>query len=98
MKHYWYMFGVGLFLLGAFGAWPYVYYQVLRWIVCVAGAYSAYTTHKSGSTGWTWMFGIIAVLFNPITPFFMKRETWQILDLITAVPFLYFPFTKKKYA
>ena len=31
-----------------------------------------------------WVFGFAAVLFNPIVPFHIKRDTWQVLDLLAA--------------
>ncbi len=96
MKKHWYLLAVGVFLLGAIGTWPYAYYQLLRWVVCGVGAYSAYMAHKSGRTSWAWVFGVIAVLFNPIVPFYLARNTWQVLDLAAAVPFLIFPFIKKQ--
>ena len=95
MKKHWYLLVAGIFLLGALGSWPYAYYQLLRWVVCGVGAYSAYMAYESGRTGWAWLFGIVAILFNPIIPFYMQRETWQVLDIAAAFPFLVFPFTKK---
>jgi len=95
LKENWFIFVAALFLIGALGGWPYSYFQLMRWIVCGVGAYSAYTSYESGRTGWAWVFGIIAVLFNPIAPFYMQRDTWEMLDLAAAVPFLIFPFTKK---
>ena len=96
VKENWFVFIAALFLIGAIGAWPYSYYQLLRWVVCAVGAYSAYKTYKLGRAGWTWIFAVIAVLFNPITPFYMQRGTWQIFDLIASIPFIIFPFYKTK--
>lgn len=96
MKKHWYILAVGIFLLVAIGAWPYAYYQLLRWVVCGVGAYTAYLSYGSGRIGWAWTFGVIAILFNPILPFYMQRETWQVVDLAAAVPFLIFPFIDKK--
>lgn len=31
---------------------------------------------------WTWTFGMLAVLFNPIAPVYLQRSTWQILDYL----------------
>lgn len=97
MKKRWYLLVVGIFLLGALGSWPYIYYQLLRWVVCGVGAYTAYTAYESNRTVWAWVFAIIAIVFNPIAPFFMERETWQILDVAAAILFLIFPFTSKKH-
>jgi hypothetical protein len=32
---------------------------------------------------WTWIFGVLAVLFNPIAPVYLQRATWQIIDWAT---------------
>jgi Family of unknown function (DUF6804) len=29
---------------------------------------------------WTWIFAVLAVLFNPLAPFYVQRQTWQIID------------------
>lgn len=77
-----------LFLLGAFGNWPYAYYTLLRFVVCGTSAFTAYLAYKNKTTWAAWVFGIMAVLFNPIVPFHMGREIWQIVDFIAAVIFI----------
>jgi hypothetical protein len=91
MKKHWYLLVAGIFLLGALGSWPYAYYQLLRWIVCGAAAYTVYLgleTDHNGIDGIGWlMMVIIAILFNPIAPIYFPKETWSVLDLIAAVIF-----------
>jgi len=29
---------------------------------------------------WTWIFAVLAVLFNPIAPVHLQRATWQVVD------------------
>ncbi|MCX6760965.1 MAG: hypothetical protein NTZ84_02610 [Candidatus Nealsonbacteria bacterium] len=86
-KNNWFKFLAILFLLGALGNNSYGYYQLLRWTILAIGAYSAYSAYKLGSKFWSWIFGIIAILFNPIIPFAFQRETWQIIDLVVAIIF-----------
>src|SRR3989344_7901507 len=95
IKENWFLLVAALFLVAALGSWPYVYYQLLRWVVCGVGAYSAYMTYTQERRGWTGIFAVIAILFNPIMPFYMERETWQILDVAAAIPFLAFAFINK---
>lgn len=87
MKKYWYLLATGIFLLGALGTWPYAYYQLLRWVVCGVGAYTAYLGFKTDHTGLGWLMVAIAVLFNPIAPIYFTKGTWSALDLIVAVVF-----------
>ena len=74
-------------LLGAMGTHPYSYFQILRWIVCAAAAYSAYLYIQAERTALFWVFVALAVLFNPIAPIYMTRDSWQNYDLIAAVIF-----------
>jgi len=77
-----------LALLGALGDWPYGYYQLLRFVVCGVGAYVAYRAYNWQKIWATWLFGIIAVLFNPLIPIHLSREIWQPIDLICAIVFI----------
>ena len=36
---------------------------------------------------WTWVFGAIAVLFNPLVPIRMSRSDWQAINMIVALFF-----------
>lgn len=74
-----------LILLGALGNHPYAYYQFLRWAVCGVTGYGAFTAHERKNVVWVWTFGVMAVVFNPIVPFYLQRETWQLLDIVAAV-------------
>jgi len=97
LKNNWFKIVAILFLLGALGDNPYGYYQLLRWIILAIGAYSAYLAYNAEKKGWTWIFGIIAVLFNPIIPFTFQRDIWQTIDVIVAVIFLVSIFKTKGY-
>ena len=92
-KNNWFRIVAILFLLGSFGDNPYSYYQFLRWIILAIGAYSAYLAYDAGKKIWAWIFGIIAVLFNPIVPFYMQRETWQSIDVLVTMIFFTSLFT-----
>ena len=74
-------------LLGALGRWPYVYYQLLRWIVCGIAAFLAYRSYSWGRHWGLCLFGILAILFNPLVPFHLSRESWRVLDMIAAAGF-----------
>jgi len=88
VKDNWFKVVAILFLLGALADNPYGYYQFLRWIVLGAGGYLAYLAYNLGRQMWVWIFGIIALLFNPIAPFYLQRDTWQAIDIVVAIIFL----------
>ena len=96
IKENWFkIIAVGI-LVGAFWDHPYSYYQILRWFTTICSAYLAYNYSQDKRMGWMWIFIAIAILFNPIFPIYMSKETWQIFDLAGAVVFLASIFTKNK--
>jgi hypothetical protein len=95
LKENWFKVLAAVILIIGFGNNPYSYYQFERWAVLIIGGYAAYLAYKNKETAWTWIFAIIAILFNPIVPFYMARGTWQLFDLAAAVLFL-IPIPKTK--
>jgi hypothetical protein len=77
-----------LMLLVAVGDRPYDYYQLLRFVVCGAGAYIAWLSYHSKYPWAVWLFGFVAILFNPLAPVHLSRATWGLLDLVCAGLFL----------
>ena len=64
----------------------YYFYILLRCVVCIVSVYSAYLVYKSDKNyGWIWLFSIIAIFFNPIFPVRLSKDTWAIIDVITAI-------------
>ncbi len=74
-----------MLLLGVFSGWPYVYYQILRWVITIVGAVNAYQSYKEKRTGWMWVMIAITILFNPIAPIYLNKGLWTILDIVVAV-------------
>jgi glucan phosphoethanolaminetransferase (alkaline phosphatase superfamily) len=72
-------------LFGALGRWPYGYYQLLRFVVCGVSVYVAYTAYTWQKMWAVWLFGFIAVLFNPLIPIHLSREAWQPINVICAI-------------
>lgn len=78
--------GIAL-ILAIVPTWPYDYYILLRWFIFISSIFVAYNFHRSKLSGWIWVFGAIAFLFNPIFPIYLSRDTWTPIDLISAVLF-----------
>jgi hypothetical protein len=70
-----------LALFAALAEWPYGYYTLLRLVVCGAGAYTAFLMYEWRRTGLAWLFGFIAVVFNPVVTVHLSRDLWQVIDL-----------------
>jgi len=78
----------GFLLLAASSLWPYAFYVLLRVTVCAIGLYLARTSFLAGKTMWVWVFGAVAVVFNPILPMRMHRSDWSTLNVIAAGIFI----------
>ena len=78
---------VALLLLIALIPLPYAYYQLLRIVVTVAAAIYAYRFYEDNQTSKATIFGLIALIWNPLFPIYMDRSTWIVLDVIGAAIF-----------
>ncbi len=85
-----------LMLLGALAPWPYGYYQLLGFVVCGVSVYVAFTAYDWQKMWAVWLFGFVALLFNPLIPIHLSRELWQPIDVICAILFIVIAFVLKK--
>lgn len=68
---------------------PYGYYGFLKLIVCAASIYAAVILRgREDLRNHFIPLAILALLFNPVTPVFLSREFWMLIDISTAVYFL----------
>jgi len=67
---------------------PYVYYQLLRWVVMIIAGYLSSEYFKKENNVWGWFFVSIAILFNPIFPFYFSKNIWIVLNIISAAVFI----------
>lgn len=67
--------------------WPSGFYTLLRWTIFISSIIVAYGFYKSKIMAWTFIFGAVAFLFNPIAPMYLGKSTWVIFDFIVAVLF-----------
>jgi len=80
---------IGMLLLAIpSGIWPYGYYILLRWVVTGAALFVLWTSYELKKQAWVWIMGITALLFNPIAPIHLDKETWVVIDFIVAGVFL----------
>jgi len=83
-------------LLLALSSHPYSYYILLRWVVCGTAAYGAFKSVELEKSGWAWVLGIIALLFNPIFPVHLSRDIWAPIDIVAALIFVVSIFTIRR--
>ena len=63
---------------------PYGYYQLLRITVTGYAIWVAICVEKRRNSALVWIFGLVAVLYNPIIEIHMTRETHAFVNLLTA--------------
>jgi hypothetical protein len=85
-----------ILLLGIPAGWPYAYYVLLRIIIFISSIVVAYKFYKKSLTFWTFVFGAIAFLFNPIIPVYLSKAGWIPIDFIVAIIFFYAALSKDK--
>lgn len=76
-----------LMLLLSFSKHGHDYFFALRVVTCATAAFIAVLSAKR-SPGWTAAFVVIAILFNPIVEFYLRRDLWQVIDICTAGVFV----------
>src|SRR6266566_2622043 len=59
---------------------PDSFYTLLRWVCCAVFAFSGVTSFQMKRMLWLCIFGVLAVLFNPIFPLGLDRTQWIVAD------------------
>lgn len=77
-----------ILLLAIPSIWPYGYYQFLRLAITAIAIFVAYLAYELEKKSWMWLMAVIAILFNPIIPFYLDKEIWVVIDIIVATIFL----------
>lgn len=77
-------------LLLALADMPSGYYVLMRIIVCLLSSVIAYSEFKDEGVNLSVIvFGVIAIVFNPIIPVYLyDRDIWAPIDIIGAIAFI----------
>ena len=78
-----------IFLFLALLSLPYGYYILLRFLVCF-GTIRELFISPSNNTDTTFILIAIAVLYNPIIKMPLGRPIWTIVNVITALYFIFY--------
>jgi hypothetical protein len=84
-----YLFALSAVLLfAALLPLPIGYYTILRLSITVAALLSIYHDRDTGINAWNVVFGMIAIVFNPIAPvYFNDRDIWSVIDVAAGSVF-----------
>jgi len=61
------------------------YYVLIRFVVCGLCAYLAVAAYRQKKINSVWMYGAVAVLFNPLAPVRLDRTIWADVYIVTIV-------------
>lgn len=64
---------------------PYGYYTLLRLVAFGVFAYAAYLTHEKKSKALPWVYGFIALVFNPVVKIHFPKEMWVVVDIAAGL-------------
>ena len=88
---------VALLLFIAVTPMPYGFYTFVRIVVCGCAGVICYQLWASGyRSAWLWVWGMVAILFNPIASIHMTKEVWMAVDALTGSLFAFFAYTGYK--
>lgn len=74
----------GLLVYALFSS-SYDFFAILKIAVCLTSGYMIYAAIITKNFSWIVLMVTLIILFNPFTRFPIKRETWAIIDVATAV-------------
>lgn len=64
---------------------PYGYYQFVRFAAMVGFGYLAYKANEQGTKNETFIYLVLAILFQPFVKIALGRTIWNIVDVIVAI-------------
>ena len=79
------LISIGVLLWALIPTNPYGYYIFLRIVVCAVCIFLANYSLKNEYNNWIWVFGVIAIIYNPIIRVHLNRSLWSIINIITII-------------
>lgn len=78
------IYGAAALLLIAVAPLPYGYYVLLRLIATCVFAWAAYVAAQRKQAILPWVYGLLALVFNPFIKVFLPKEVWAVVDIGAA--------------
>lgn len=73
---------------------PYSFFQFVRFVAFIGFSYLAYQSNQYGKTKEMFLYGGLALLFQPFFKIALGRELWNFVDVIVAIGLLWSLFQK----
>ena len=63
------------------------FYTLVR--ITIDAVIAAFQNSSNGINTWSIMFGIVAIIFNPVIPVYLHdKGAWMVIDIITMILFI----------
>ena len=80
--------GLAVLMFGCLLDMPYGYYQLVRFIALISFAVLAYQASQQSRQTEMFIYGALALLFQPFVKIALGRELWNIVDVIVGIGLL----------
>ena len=80
--------GLAVLMFGCLLDMPYSYYQLVRFIALISFAVLAYQASQQSRQTEMFIYGALALLFQPFFKIALGRELWNIVDVIVGIGLL----------
>lgn len=64
---------------------PYGYYTLLRLVVTGVFIWAAIIAYDRRQQSLPWVYGVLAVLFNPLIKIHLPKEVWTVVDIGSGI-------------
>ncbi|SDC07599.1 DUF6804 family protein [Williamwhitmania taraxaci] len=86
----------GLLFIGLIDL-PIGYYTLLRIVVTIGSVAVVVTEFENGLNFWVIVFGLLAILFNPLIPIYLNdKSAWMPIDIVAGILFIIKSFINQK--
>lgn len=75
---------------------PYGFYQFVRFAGLVGFAILAYQANQQGKQTEMFIYGALALLFQPFFKIALGRQMWNVVDVVVAIGLILSLFVKPK--
>ena len=73
---------------------PYPFYNLLRFVLCGTCIYYSFKFREKQNYSFMWVSISQAIIYNPLIPFYLGREIWIVVNIL-SIGFLGYIKSKK---
>jgi len=64
---------------------PYGYYMLLRFVATGVFIWAAFIAYDRNHESLLWVYGVLAILFNPLIKIHLPKELWAVIDVGSGI-------------